>query len=199
MSAVEQHLFSIERNRATGHSLLMFGFALALWNSTCSVLSSIEPQDIVCLCLILLWRYGTAPVQYQAHPGVFAGNLTSSGSVCMCTPKTFTLEVTAEELVLIETALLGLVQAREHNDALFLLLQRVHSLRPLPFVTPPTPTSSVRAGSASLSQSPTRFSPESPGSSSHTTLASFGSPLPVVADQTSAEEENLDWEMVVLM
>jgi hypothetical protein len=117
----------------------------------------------------------------------------------MCTPKTVTLEVMAEELVLIETTLLGLVQAREHNDALFLLLQRVHSLRPLPFVTPPTPTSCVCAGSASLSQFPTRFSPESPGSSSHTMLASLGSPLPIVADQMFAEEENLDQEMVVLM
>ncbi|KAJ8580513.1 hypothetical protein M405DRAFT_869418 [Rhizopogon salebrosus TDB-379] len=61
------------------------------------------------------------------------------------------------------------------------------------------PTSCIRAGSASLSQFPTRFSPESPGSSSHTTLASLGSPLPVVADQMFAEEENLDQEMVVLI
>ena len=115
----------------------------------------------------------------------------------MCNPKTFTLEVTAEALVLIETALLGLVQAREHNDALFLLLQRVRSLRPLPLVAPPMPSSSVCAGSASLSQSPTRFSSESPGSSSHTTLASLGSPLPAVAaDQMSAEEENLVREML---
>jgi hypothetical protein len=98
----------------------------------------------------------------------------------MRNPKTFTLEVTAEELVLIETAL----QARPHNDALLLLLQRVHALRPILFVTPPTPSSSVCAGSASLSQSPTRFSSASPGS-----------PLPVVADQTSAEEENTDREM----
>lgn len=115
----------------------------------------------------------------------------------MCNRKTFTLDVTAGDLVLIEDALLGLVQVREHNDALILLLQRVHALRPLPspFVAPPTPTS-VRAGSASLSPSLTRFSPDSPGStSSSSMLTSLGSPLPVVADQTSAEEENLDWEM----
>jgi hypothetical protein len=117
----------------------------------------------------------------------------------MCDPKSFTLKVTAEELVLVENALLALVQVQEHNDALFLLLQRVHTLRPLPFVAPPTPSSSVRAGSASLSQSPTRFSPDSPASSSM--LASLGSPLPVVADQShydesevvdSTEEENLN-------
>jgi len=111
----------------------------------------------------------------------------------MCNPKTFTLEVTAGDLVLLETLLqIGLVQVPEHNDALILLLQRVRALRPLPFVAPPTPTS-VRAGSASLS--PTRFSPDTPGSTS-SMLASLGSPLPVVADQTSAEAENLDWEMV---
>jgi hypothetical protein len=96
-------------------------------------------------------------------------------------PKTFTLEVTAEELVLIETLL---VQARLHNDCSLLLLQRVHTLRHITFVAPPTPSSSVHAGgSASLSRSPTRFSPES-----------AGSPLPVV-DQMSAEEENTGWEM----
>jgi hypothetical protein len=108
----------------------------------------------------------------------------------MCDPKTFTLEVTAEELVLLENALLGLVQVLEHNDALFLLLQRVRTLRPLPFVAPPTPSSSVRAGGGSLSQSPTRFSPDSPASSSM--LASLGSPLPVVADQSNDESEVID-------
>lgn len=130
--------------------------------------------------------------------------LTSShASTCnMCDPKTLTLEVTAEELVLLEHALLGLVQVLEHNDALLLLLQRVHTLRPLPFVAPPTPSSSVRAGGGSLSQSPTRFSPDSPASSSM--LASLGSPLSVVADQSnesgvidSSEEEksNADQEI----
>ena len=128
---------------------------------------------------------------------------SSHASTCnMCDPKTLTLEVTAEELVLLEHALLGLVQVLEHNDALLLLLQRVHTLRPLPFVAPPTPSSSVRAGGGSLSQSPTRFSPDSPASSSM--LASLGSPLPVVADQSnesgvidSSEEEksNADQEI----
>ncbi|KAJ8579871.1 hypothetical protein M405DRAFT_869895, partial [Rhizopogon salebrosus TDB-379] len=112
----------------------------------------------------------------------------------MCDPKTFTLEVTAEELVLIEIALLGSARAQEYNDALFSLLQRVHSLRPLPFAASPMPSSSICAGSTSLSQSLTRFLPESPGSSSHTTLASLGLPLDVAADQTSAEEENSDEE-----
>jgi hypothetical protein len=107
--------------------------------------------------------------------------------------KTFTLQVTAEELVLLETALLGLVQVREHNDALSLLLQRVHTLCPPHFIAPPMPSSSICAGSASLSPSPTRFSPDSPGSSS---MLASGLPLSVAADQTSAEEENLDQEMV---
>lgn len=116
----------------------------------------------------------------------------------MCNPKTFTLDVIAGDLVLIEilikTALLGLVQVQEHNDALILLLQRVCTLHPLPFVAPPMPTL-VRTSSASLSLSLIRFSPDSPGSTS-SMLTSLGSPLPIVADQMSSSEETLDWEMV---
>ena len=53
------------------------------------------------------------------------------------------------------------------------------------------PSSSVHAtGGGSLSQSPTRFSPDSPASSSM--LASLGSPLPVVADQSIEESEVID-------
>jgi hypothetical protein len=145
-------------------------------------------SSIVYLCLLVAF------VVVEQH--LFRIHPTSSGFLpCnMYDPKTFTLEVTAEELVLIETALLGSARAQEYNDALFSLLQRVHSLRPLPFAASPMPSSSICAGSTSLSQSLTRFLPESPGSSSHTTLASLGLPLDVAADQTSAEEENSDEE-----
>ena len=129
--------------------------------------------------------------------------------------KLFTLKVTADELVLIERAL-PLLPVR--NDAISLLLQQVQNLRPLP-ITPPTPSSSVhRAGAtlapsckvqnlrplpditpptpssirragASLSPSSTRFS--TPETQAHMTLASPGSPLPFVGDQTLPAEGNL--------
>ena len=146
----------------------------SLWNSTCSTSSTPRSLPFVFSRHVKPWGF----VAHRSSTKVPKPQslLLLPCKASMYDPKKFTLQVTAEELVLLETALLGLVQVQEHNDALSLLLQRVHTLCPPHFATPPMPSSSICTGSASLSLSPTRFSPDSPGSSS---MLASGLPLSV--------------------
>jgi hypothetical protein len=105
--------------------------------------------------------------------------------------KIFTLEVTADELALIERALSGLVpvQVRQPNDTISLLQQQVQNLCPHPDITLPTPNPSIHRAGASCSLSSTRLS--TPGTQAHTTAMSPGLPSPSMGDQTLPAEENL--------
>lgn len=109
----------------------------------------------------------------------------------MCNPEIYKLQLTTEELIFIEQALLGLVQVRQHSDILSSLLDRVYSFHPHPVVTPPTPSSSIHTG-VSLSPPPTTPSIGARASalSAFPTPVSdtMPSPLPFVGDGTLPDQ-----------